>query len=157
MKPSRRRPRCSSWSRNARTTACTGGYVEAFRRDWGTPYPWQRPYAGGGASRHKSLNTHLHYMEALAAYQRVSARPLVQERLVELIGIETSQVYKAFGDASTNLFERDWTPGAAKARCSLLLRPRPREHLARRGCVQGRGNSGRDRMYRYSVASSTPA
>jgi len=87
-----------------------GGYVEAFRRNWGSPFPWQRPYVGSGASRHKSLNTHLHYMEALTAYHGVSAHPLVRERLVELIGIETSQVFGAFGEASTNLFERDWTP-----------------------------------------------
>ncbi len=87
-----------------------GGYIEAFRRNWEAPYPWQRPYVGGGASRHKSLNTHLHYLEALAAYQRVTPHPVIRDRLAELIGIQTSQVFGAFGDASTNLFERDWTP-----------------------------------------------
>jgi mannobiose 2-epimerase len=65
---------------------------------------------GRGASRHKSMNAHLHQMEALTTYYRMSQSPLARERLQELIGIETSQIFGAHEDASTNLFEPDWTP-----------------------------------------------
>jgi mannobiose 2-epimerase len=84
-----------------------GGYSEAFSRKWGRPLPW---HVGSGASRYKSVNTHLHHMEALSAYCRLNPASLVRERLLELIGIETSNVFAAFGEASTNLFESDWTP-----------------------------------------------
>ena len=87
-----------------------GGYREAFSRKWGTPLPWQRPYMGRGASRHKSMNTHLHFVETLRNFLRVNPSALVRERLVEAIGIQTSHVYAAYGEASTNLFEPDWTP-----------------------------------------------
>jgi mannobiose 2-epimerase len=95
-----------------------GGYREAFSRKWGTPFPWQRPYVGRGASRHKSMNTHLHCLETLSAYYRVNPTPLVRDRIEEIIGIETSQVFGAFGEGSTNLFEPDWTP--------VLKRPQAR-------------------------------
>ena len=87
-----------------------GGYTEAFSRSWGRPRPWQRPYLGGGASHHKSMNAHLHHTEALTTLFRVRPEDRVLERLRELIGVQTSQVFAAYGEASTNLFDADWTP-----------------------------------------------
>jgi cellobiose epimerase len=87
-----------------------GGYVEFFNADWTAAAPDTANYIDGVSPRVKLLNTHLHLMEALTTYYRAAPSPLVRERLVELIGIETNEVVRKDLVACTDKHQRDWTP-----------------------------------------------
>jgi cellobiose epimerase len=84
-----------------------GGYVECFTRDWsardeGNAYlPVSPP--------RKSLNTHLHLLEAFTQYYRLTADELARRRIVELLQILSSAVVRKNAGACTNEHERDWT------------------------------------------------
>ncbi len=87
-----------------------GGYVEYFLPDWSTPPVNEPIYLGGGGPGLKLMNTHLHLMEALTTLHSASRNAAVRERLLELIGIETSAVVRKGVAACTDKYERDWTP-----------------------------------------------
>jgi mannobiose 2-epimerase len=86
-----------------------GGYVEWFAPDWAPGRLGATPL-GDGTARAKLTGTHLHAMEAIAAYCRVSPRPAARERLAELIGIQTSAVVRKDAMACRDRHDRDWTP-----------------------------------------------
>lgn len=82
-----------------------GGYREFFNPDWsevteGSGYV--------GALGHKTYNTHLHLMEALAELYRRMPDPLVLQRLNELINVNVSTVLYPKVNANVDAFERDW-------------------------------------------------
>lgn len=87
-----------------------GGYVEYFLPDWSTPPVNEPIYLGGGGPGLKLMNTHLHLMEALTTLHEASRNGAVRERLLELIGIETSAVVRKHVAACTDKHDRDWTP-----------------------------------------------
>jgi mannose/cellobiose epimerase-like protein (N-acyl-D-glucosamine 2-epimerase family) len=87
-----------------------GGYVEFFNEDWTPPAPGTAVYMGGGEVGFKLMNTHLHLLEAMTTFYRASKLPLAKDRLVELIGIESSAVVRKRLGACTDKYERDWTP-----------------------------------------------
>lgn len=89
--------------------ATYGGYLEFFGRDWGPAPPEVAPYLGVPAGV-KSMNTHLHLMEALTAFYRVSHLPLAAERLAELVTIQSNTVVRKAVGACTDQYARDWTP-----------------------------------------------
>lgn len=69
------------------------GYYEAFTRDW-------RPLAQNRMADHnepKSMNTHLHVMEAYAELYRVWPDPLVKERLQELLHLFLDKIIRESG------------------------------------------------------------
>jgi cellobiose epimerase len=86
-----------------------GGYVEFFNRDWSPAPEGVTPYLGVPAGL-KSMNTHLHLLEAVTAFYRASHLPLARERLTELATIESSTVVRKTIGACTDQYERDWTP-----------------------------------------------
>jgi mannobiose 2-epimerase len=86
-----------------------GGYREAFARDWSPLPPGAGTYLGPPADL-KSMNTHLHLMEALTAYLQAGAPPLVRTRLAELVAIQSQAVIRKEWMASTDRHHRDWTP-----------------------------------------------
>ncbi len=88
-----------------------GGYREFFNGDWTNP-PDHRPGYMGVPPDIKLMNTHLHLMEALAAYHRVEPSPLVRERLLELIQIQSNAVVRKTWGACTDRHLRDWSPVA---------------------------------------------
>ncbi len=92
-----------------------GGYRESFERDWTPIDDSERSYLGT-PNRVKSMNSHLHLMEALASYYRVTRDVLVRERLLELITIETSAVVRKRVGACSDQHERDWRPLTGPAR-----------------------------------------
>jgi mannobiose 2-epimerase len=86
-----------------------GGYREYFAADWGTPRDGETSPLGGPPDV-KLMNTHLHLLEAWTTLLRASADPVVRERLIELVGIETHAVVRAGWTAHTDRHRADWTP-----------------------------------------------
>jgi mannobiose 2-epimerase len=83
------------------------GYIEAFAPDW-TPLPeGERAYLSGPPNA-KLFNTHLHLLEALAAYVRASGSALARERVSELIGIFADRIIDPQTGAGSDKFSRDW-------------------------------------------------
>ncbi len=76
-----------------------GGYFEALRRD-GTPIlSWdenapmaKRTDRVGVYYGFKSMNVHIHLLEAVAELSRVDDRPVVKERLAELLGVVRDKI-----------------------------------------------------------------
>ncbi len=87
-----------------------GGYIESWAEDW-APLPADaRPYLSGVASGRKTMNTHLHLLEAMTAFYQSSRLPLARDRLIELINIQSNAVVRKSQAACTDQYERDWTP-----------------------------------------------
>lgn len=91
-----------------------GGYVEALRRD-GTPILGWEPEAPlprrldriGVLYGLKSMNVHIHMLEALAELSKVDDRPVVRDRLEEIFTIVRDRI--AVEPGALNLyFTRDW-------------------------------------------------
>jgi mannose/cellobiose epimerase-like protein (N-acyl-D-glucosamine 2-epimerase family) len=83
-----------------------GGYRESFREDWNPDN--EEGYMGD--SKLKLMNTHLHLMEAMAAYWRASKSPAAYTRLRELIDIQTNAVVRKYLPACTDKYYADWSP-----------------------------------------------
>lgn len=93
------------------------GYREAFYRD-GTPMmapPADRPEVTKGKTREllgcKSMNTHLHLLEAYTELYRVWKDETLRERLEELLVIMRDKV-TTWPGAMRQFFRADWTPAA---------------------------------------------
>jgi mannobiose 2-epimerase len=91
-----------------------GGYFEALRRDgtpitgWneGTPIP-RRSDRVGLYYGFKTMNVHIHLLEALTALSRVDRRPVVMDRLRELHGVVRDKI--AVEPGALNLYlTPDW-------------------------------------------------
>jgi mannobiose 2-epimerase len=85
-----------------------GGYRESFKIDWSDLPPTERHDLG--PSNLKLMNTHLHLMEAMTTYFRASRLPSARRRLIELIQIQSNAVIRKELVASTDKYDRDWTP-----------------------------------------------
>lgn len=86
-----------------------GGYREFFHEDWTPVTEPERGYMNAPPEL-KLMNTHLHLMEALTTYYRAVKAPLVRDRLLELVHIETSAVVRKDLGACTDKYTADWTP-----------------------------------------------
>ncbi|MEO5822353.1 MAG: AGE family epimerase/isomerase, partial [Vicinamibacteraceae bacterium] len=86
-----------------------GGYREYFTAEWSAPPAGDASPLGAPADV-KLMNTHLHLLEAWATLLRASADPLVRERLIELVNIETHAVVRVGWTAHTDRHQADWTP-----------------------------------------------
>jgi len=84
-----------------------GGYKEWFERDW-TPIrdPEGPRFLGLGSQ--KTVNTHLHIVEAFADLYRVWPDSTLRARIEELIGILTTRLDGGPED-SGEVFHRDWS------------------------------------------------
>jgi mannobiose 2-epimerase len=85
-----------------------GGYVEFFSADW-QPITESSESGYVGAIGHKTYNTHLHLLEALAELYRAWPDELVARRLQELITINTSTVRYPRMESNVDAFLRDWS------------------------------------------------
>jgi mannobiose 2-epimerase len=90
-----------------------GGYRESFLRDWRPADPEATSYLGVPAGA-KQLNTHLHLLEAVTRYAELADDPMVDERLAELVAIQSSKVVRDHGSC-TDLHHADWSPYAGNA------------------------------------------
>ena len=92
-----------------------GGYFEAIRRD-GTPIlslaakdaPMQKRLDRLGVYYgFKSMNSHIHLLEAIAELKKIDDRPIVKERLLELLSIVRDRI--AVEPGALNLYlTPDW-------------------------------------------------
>lgn len=88
-----------------------GGYREFLRRDWQPVPDDEISYIARAPAALKLMNTHLHLMEALVVLQNLSGDPLVRDRLIELILVQSNAVVrKAPVIACTDRHRSDWTP-----------------------------------------------
>ena len=85
-----------------------GGYRETFAEDWSEPPP--TPSYVGTPPNTKTMNIHLHLLEAMANFYRASRLPLARERLMELIQIQSNTVVRKNMGPCTDRYQRDWTP-----------------------------------------------
>jgi mannobiose 2-epimerase len=84
-----------------------GGYNEFFYDDW-RPITDLREQRYVGAIGTKTYNTHMHTLEALTALYRVWPDPLVRQRLVELLVINTSTVRHHALSCNIDGWRPDW-------------------------------------------------
>jgi cellobiose epimerase len=102
------------WLESHAHDAKNGGYFEATRRD-GTPIlAWsqdapinKRVDRLGVYYGFKSMNSHIHLLEALTELKKIDDRPIVKERLLELFLIVRDRI--AVSPGALNLYlTRDW-------------------------------------------------
>lgn len=86
-----------------------GGYQEFFQQDWQlAPSDWQGHV--GFPSPLKTLNTHLHLMEAITVYYLLSKDEMAKTRLIELIIILSNTVLRKTVGGCTDPHQADWVP-----------------------------------------------
>lgn len=85
-----------------------GGYQEFFHRNWEPVNPDARTYLNHPANL-KLMNTHLHLMEALTEFFRLTQDGKARERIGELIDLMSRRIVDERLGASTDQFQRDWT------------------------------------------------
>ena len=102
------------WLERYANDARHGGYFEAIRRD-GTPIlTWDEHVPLGRRTDRvgvyygfKSMNAHIHLLEALAELSKVDARPIVRQRLNETLDLVRDKI--AVEPGALNLYlTRDW-------------------------------------------------
>ncbi|MBN2301047.1 MAG: AGE family epimerase/isomerase [Lentisphaerae bacterium] len=81
-----------------------GGYYEIMRQDW-QPEPGER----GGGDR-KSMDVHMHLMEALTTYYEMTGHPSHRRRLIEVIDILTTRMLHSLHGTGYMQFTLDFKP-----------------------------------------------
>lgn len=84
------------------------GYFEAFTRDW-KPYKENRM---ADNNEPKSMNTHLHVMEAYAALYRIWKDEIVKIRLTELLNLFMEKIIRTDGHLGI-FFDEDFNEASA--------------------------------------------
>jgi mannobiose 2-epimerase len=88
--------------------SANGGYEEAFSRQWVLLDDVR--LSDVDANERKSMNTHLHLVEAYANLLRVWPDPLLRRRLVELLELFVSRIADPHTAHLRQFFDADWTP-----------------------------------------------
>ena len=84
-----------------------GGYRESFSQNW-TPLTSGSSYMG--PVEFKLMNTHLHLLESVTAYYRVSHSDLARRRLLELMSIQSNPLLRKVLSGCTDKYRADWQP-----------------------------------------------
>ena len=104
------------WLESHAHDRANGGYFEAIRRDgspiksWDKDAPMHKRLDRLGVYYgFKSMNSHIHLLEALTELKKIDDRPLVRERLLELLGVVRDRI--AVEPGALNLYlTADWRP-----------------------------------------------
>jgi len=86
-----------------------GGYRECFDEEWRELKADEAPYLGV-SPLFKTFNTHIHLLEAVTAYYRMSRDLLAGARLVELLNILQDRMIDRNYGTCLNHFSGDWHP-----------------------------------------------
>ena len=84
-----------------------GGYVEVCRRDWSEAGPDAR-LSDQDMNEKKSMNNHLHVLEAYTNLYRETQNPTVEQRLHELIQIFLERILDARSNHLHHFFDEQW-------------------------------------------------
>ncbi len=84
-----------------------GGYIEAFTRDW--QLPGDLRLSNKDANEKKSMNTHLHVLEAFTVLYSVSPYEQVKQKIAALIKNFLQHIINPFNHHQYLFFEMDWT------------------------------------------------
>ena len=84
-----------------------GGYRECFRQDWNLPSENTKDYRNNASPTIKTLDTHLHLLEALTLYYHLTKEPAARERLFELILIQSNTAIRKTAGACTDKYQRN--------------------------------------------------
>jgi mannose 2-epimerase len=79
-----------------------GGYFEMFRRDWTLKGP------GPAGGDRKTLDVHMHLMEAYTTLYEASGREVHRRRLLEVIGLLTNRIMHPIFGTGVPQFWADW-------------------------------------------------
>ncbi len=85
-----------------------GGYTEALDENW-TPLPDQR-LSDKDANEPKSMNTHLHLLEAYTSLYRIWPDELLKQRIFELLRIFHDKIICKRAGHLNLFFSMDWEP-----------------------------------------------
>ncbi len=88
-----------------------GGYIEAFSRDW-VPLDDVR-LSEKDADERKSMNTHLHVLEAYTTLYGIWPDPWLRERLEALLTLFLEVIIDPASGHLHLFFDEDWTPRSA--------------------------------------------
>lgn len=83
-----------------------GGYIEAFKRDWGRLDDVRLSATDMSAAR--SMNTHLHILEAYTNILRVADNPELKKSLRAVTSVLTDQVYNKKTGHFDTFFNETW-------------------------------------------------
>ncbi|GAB3689496.1 cellobiose 2-epimerase [Spirosoma flavus] len=81
---------------------CYGGYFEMFFRDW------TLKGAGAGGGDRKTLDAHMHLMEAFTTLYECSQNPLHRRKLLEVITLLTEKIMHPIHGTGIPQFWADW-------------------------------------------------
>lgn len=84
-----------------------GGYIEVCRRDWSEAGPGAR-LSDKDMNEKKSMNNHLHVLEAYTNLFRETQNPLVEQRLHELIQIFLDRILDTRTGHLHHFFNEEW-------------------------------------------------
>ena len=88
--------------------AVRGGYAEAFSREWVVLDDVR--LSDDDADERKSMNTHLHVLEAYANLYRVWPDPLLRDRLAAVMELFVTRIVDVRTAHLRLFFDDDWTP-----------------------------------------------
>jgi mannobiose 2-epimerase len=83
-----------------------GGYLESFERDWGLASDLR--LGDTDLNTKKSMNTHLHVLEAYSALVALGDHPMARERLGELVDLFRAQILDPRSLHLRLFFDEDW-------------------------------------------------
>ncbi|MGC3956737.1 MAG: AGE family epimerase/isomerase [Verrucomicrobiota bacterium] len=85
----------------------SGGYIEVCRRDWAEAGPEAR-LSDKDMNERKSMNNHLHVLEAYTNLYRETQHPVVEQRLHELVQLFLERILDARTGHLHHFFNDEW-------------------------------------------------
>jgi mannobiose 2-epimerase len=85
-----------------------GGYIDSFARDW--TFQEDKRLSAKDENASKTMNTHLHLVEAYANLYEVWPSPAVKIRVVDLLKIFDEKIIQRSSHHLTLFFSEDWQP-----------------------------------------------
>ncbi len=92
--------------------AARGGYFETYRRDWSLAA--DQRLSPVDMDEKRSMNTHLHVLEAYAGLLRVQESPTARARLEELIVLFLDRILDPVTHHLRMYFDEEWRPRSRK-------------------------------------------